>query len=279
MNVVKCHSPDRRGISGFSLMELLVVIAAISILATMLFPVLSSTLRSARITSCMNQQQQLSAACMLYAGDYASFLPLRKMPDPTAANYGYLLTNTATYYLCYQNPDWNNQSSDGLGHLFNLNYIGWDALALAMCPDFFIEENMFAFNRIKGGVTTIAGQPTGFGPPPKLHAYAGFSINYCNRRNTIDSPRLSAKRWKDNPLFMSCAFSTINLDGGAFSYNPTMNVGGMAHALNGINISFVDGHTRFYTMSNVHNSITGLWIGKWLSAESPNASIWNNWKP
>jgi len=59
----------RRARAGFSLIELLIVIAIIAILAAILFPVFSQAREKARQTTCLNNQRQLALATMLYVQD------------------------------------------------------------------------------------------------------------------------------------------------------------------------------------------------------------------
>lgn len=54
---------------AFTLIELLVVIAIIAILAALLFPVFAEAKNSAKITVCISNMKQISAAFHLYMGD------------------------------------------------------------------------------------------------------------------------------------------------------------------------------------------------------------------
>jgi prepilin-type N-terminal cleavage/methylation domain-containing protein/prepilin-type processing-associated H-X9-DG protein len=69
---VKPHSAFE---AGFSLMELLVVIAVIAILAALLLPVLSTARARAKRTTCLNNLKQINLGIHLYAADNSDSLP------------------------------------------------------------------------------------------------------------------------------------------------------------------------------------------------------------
>lgn len=60
---------------GFTLIELLVVIGVIAILASLLMPALSSAKEQARRTLCAGNVRQYALGLIVYANDYAGFLP------------------------------------------------------------------------------------------------------------------------------------------------------------------------------------------------------------
>ncbi len=66
---------------GFTLIEVVVVLGVISLLAGLLFPILTTVREKGRMTACSSNLHQLSLACALYAADNSSFLP----PYPSRA--------------------------------------------------------------------------------------------------------------------------------------------------------------------------------------------------
>jgi prepilin-type N-terminal cleavage/methylation domain-containing protein/prepilin-type processing-associated H-X9-DG protein len=65
---------ERTG-SGFTLLELLVVISIISLLAGLLLPSLAKAKAQAQEQVCRNSTKQLAVACLMYAGDNKERLP------------------------------------------------------------------------------------------------------------------------------------------------------------------------------------------------------------
>ncbi len=68
------HRP-RSSRQGFTLLELLVVIAVIAILAALLLPALSNAKESSHRAACINNVRQFGLAAHLYANDYNQYLP------------------------------------------------------------------------------------------------------------------------------------------------------------------------------------------------------------
>jgi prepilin-type N-terminal cleavage/methylation domain-containing protein/prepilin-type processing-associated H-X9-DG protein len=61
--------------TGFTLIEILVVIAIIAILAAILFPVFARARENARRASCQSNLKQIGLGFLMYAQDYDSVLP------------------------------------------------------------------------------------------------------------------------------------------------------------------------------------------------------------
>src|SRR4051812_5267697 len=71
--------PSRRSpATGFTLVELLVVVAIIGVLVGMLLPTLSRAREQARRTQDLAALRQLTASCLMYANENKGWLPNAK---------------------------------------------------------------------------------------------------------------------------------------------------------------------------------------------------------
>ena len=68
-------APSRKRVAGFTLVELLVVVAVIGVMVGLLLPALSKTKEHARGTACRSNMKQIALAFLLYSEDNADTLP------------------------------------------------------------------------------------------------------------------------------------------------------------------------------------------------------------
>jgi len=95
------HDPRRQG-AGFTLVELLVVIAVVAILAAILFPVFTQAREKARGIACLSNCRQIGIALALYTQDHDENLPLN---NHSGVRVGWLVTvqpyiKTPLLYRC-----------------------------------------------------------------------------------------------------------------------------------------------------------------------------------
>ena len=77
---------NMRSIRGFTLVELLIVIAALSILLSLLIPSLRRVVEIAPTFTCLNQQKSIGQATVVYCDDYRGFFPTKNnRSEPTGS--------------------------------------------------------------------------------------------------------------------------------------------------------------------------------------------------
>ncbi len=73
---------------GFTLVELLVVVAIIAILIAILFPVFANARKKSRQASCLSNIRQLTTSIKMYAGDNDDQYPYALYNDPQRSSWG-----------------------------------------------------------------------------------------------------------------------------------------------------------------------------------------------
>lgn len=80
--------------AGFSLIELLVVVAVIAVLIGVLLPALGRARDVARIAGCLSNQRQIGAGIHAYAGDWGGVIPFGPEADASGSDIGSFYTVT-----------------------------------------------------------------------------------------------------------------------------------------------------------------------------------------
>ncbi len=88
-------SPSRR---GFTLTELIVVIAIIAVLAVIAIPVSSRVIQSGKATGCLSNLHQIGAALNLYLGDHNQMMPTLQAGRKSTSDNVPVIDNTLNVY-------------------------------------------------------------------------------------------------------------------------------------------------------------------------------------
>ena len=120
---------NRRNGSGFTLVELLLVVAILGILAALLLPAISKSNVAARSTVCKNHLRQLGQALQMYVQENADRYPYCISPpdspgdnDATPANFGKCYNRWwFSKLLLYYPGQWTNAAYHCPGYAPALN--------------------------------------------------------------------------------------------------------------------------------------------------------------
>ena len=185
----------------FTLVEMLVVIAIISILAAMLMPALGKTVEVARRTSCANTLRQLYLGFASFTGDNNGLLPRR---STYILNIGGTFTDLhglslATRYEGEDDiiPNYNKLSAYAV--LYAGGYLTQEALN---CPSMDCRLRLTPVEEMTNkhltyGVTTKPNDKYGFG-----YAHYSFRYNFVNPTDNY-SPPISNMRYTPRAMSSS----------------------------------------------------------------------------
>ncbi|WFB36118.1 type II secretion system protein [Kiritimatiellota bacterium B12222] len=91
--------------AGFTLIEMLVVVAIIALLATLMTPVVGSMLEKSKMTSCSNRLKNIHQALIMYGVEHGGLLPSPSGPSESPERRWPYFINP------YLDPDWDNRYS------------------------------------------------------------------------------------------------------------------------------------------------------------------------
>lgn len=125
---------------GFTLIELMVVIAIVAVLAILLFPSVSKTLERAQSAACQQNLRKIGGGMIQYASDNEGFFPPHWGGDPNLAWYGHvapyvvdwdgsLATPMDKVFFCpavssatHAEKTYTSTYSNGVGQSYGYNY-------------------------------------------------------------------------------------------------------------------------------------------------------------
>ena len=203
---------------GFTLIEILVVVAIIGIIAAILFPVFARAREKARQTTCVSNLKQLGMAVAMYSGDNDDVLPNLTGGDP-----GDGITSGWVYYTGFETPQGTTKFDVTRGSIYP--YV--KNKQVYICPDDSVGE--------RNGLS--------------------YAMNDCVDK--IPSPFLGLDTGRPLGAFASPSSILLIGEEGTENGNQSTNDGGLGHATdtfsgrhdNGSDMLFLDFHVKWYQYS------------------------------
>jgi prepilin-type N-terminal cleavage/methylation domain-containing protein/prepilin-type processing-associated H-X9-DG protein len=213
---------------AFTLLELLVVIAVVSILAALLLPALSRARSRAQGIQCINHLRQWSLATQLYVADNEDFLPREGMGNPQAAAGDLDPTNQAWYLRLPEK--------------------------IGLPPYLVMSWRTNASASVAGTIWLCPANPRRCDASAKMNNLFHYCLNQgFNGKGATDHPNLKLSAISFPPVTVVWLFDNQQL--------PALGDGGSITNLHGLgaNFSFLDGHARWFKKSDYWNgSSTGI---------------------
>jgi prepilin-type N-terminal cleavage/methylation domain-containing protein/prepilin-type processing-associated H-X9-DG protein len=212
---------------GFTLLELLVVIAVLAILAALLFPAFARARETARRTVCLSNIKQIGLATLMYAQDYDETLP----PGSDRLSHDRVFD--------FGDP---KRGSSFLGSI--IPYAR--SRAIFYCPDstphgLKIYECTAVSCTSYSGNAVVAGRPLTAVPAPAQIIYMQESFDRSNQ--LLLRPALESANGPGGPRYWAWFEDGMSTS--------------MVHSEGG-NLLFVDGHARYRRAATLRSSEFGL---------------------
>jgi prepilin-type N-terminal cleavage/methylation domain-containing protein len=174
----------KRKSSGFTLVELLVVIGIIALLISILLPSLNKAREASKRIQCASGLRQLGQACQIYATNYKNYVPI-----------GYMSEMQFSYVIYWHNSGSPMNADGTVGHITQFGML-WDTGLLKspktfFCPSFEADtffmynttDNPFPFN--KTSTTPPTHTRMGYNARPVCDWPAGTPAPWTPRSGTM----------------------------------------------------------------------------------------------
>jgi prepilin-type N-terminal cleavage/methylation domain-containing protein/prepilin-type processing-associated H-X9-DG protein len=235
-----CHARRR----GFTLIEILIVIAIIALLGAILFPVFARVRENGRRISCASNLKQLGTAFQMYTQDYNG-----RMPGASDAPVGANVEGGWMFYSVYGVGTTDAVFDPARGSIFS--YVR-DA-NIYKCPSDAVGDrtgNSYAINRCVVNIRRTGSAPS----PTPVGFSPGRRVNYF--RNPSQTMLLGEETRPQNSTDTQPT-GDLSTDDGFFNLRAT--TGPSAEPENwqnyfverhnsGGNVLFVDGHVKWYNV-------------------------------
>ena len=233
---------------GFTLVELLVVVAILAMLISILMPTLSRAREITRRTICQTNLKTMGTAWTLYFNKWNNMMPQthnvnRETPD-SSSQFTYLI-------FCGREHTTGPPDYVNAGVLYKEEFL--DNGKVYVCPT--IERNYGKSWFTPGHRKRSGADEINRSPWPVIDLF-GTYMTYMRRRiNNYDDPGLSYFHWshpKPRPdhdlLFWSAGVGVVN-NPGSFSFMAdrfeTPGWALLSH-VPGVNVQYLDGHVRYW---------------------------------
>ena len=161
--------------SGFTLVELLVVIVVIAVLAGMLLPVLAKAKRRAQQIQCLNNMKQWGMAQLMYVDDSQDVFPKTKIPNGTPGTGGAYSEDT---------PMWIDLTGVEFNNNMNKTSYGRDAWFNAL-PSYVANKPLWEYAISSSGPHSFVNSKTVFMCPTAVSR--GLDSNRTGSPGSMDS--------------------------------------------------------------------------------------------